>query len=715
MENKVLLKVEGMDCANCALTINRTLKKEGLDEVNVDFMTGEVSFNQPKSVTISHAIHSIHRLGYRVKERSDEVVSDDNVSKVATADNKTEKRFFISLVFTIPLVLHMFLSFSILHEPFFQLVVCLPVMIIGIMQFGKSAFYSLRAGVPNMDVLIFTGSSAAFIYSLAGIFMYYGKPEVHQYMFFETGATIITLVLLGNLIEQRSVKQTTSAITQLQKLQPRTAKKISTSDKGEEIIECNVEDLKTGEVVMLNSGDRIPLDGKIIFGKATVDESMITGESSPVFKTINDNVTGGTIIGDGHVRFIIEHIGRDTVLSRIIELVKAAQHSKPAIQKLGDRISAVFVPVVLLISVSTFIVSLFFLSIPVSKALMNSIAVLVISCPCAMGLATPTAVMVGLGRAAQNGILIKGGITIEQLAGIKTIVFDKTGTITTGNFKIQNINIISGDELYIRSVLYSLEKHSSHPIAKSLQTELKEFASSEIIWKEIKEDKGIGINATDVNGNLFSSGSFQMVKHFYDDLNHDIYLLKNNKLIATIDLEDEVKPYVETVVKNLKEKGIRVIMLSGDRKEKCESAGLKTGITEIYYEKRPEEKLEILAKLVDENPTAMVGDGINDSPALAQATVGISISNASEAAIQSAQVVLLDKQDMRVLLKAIHISELTFSTIKQNLFWAFFYNIIAIPIAAAGYLSPMIGALSMAFSDVIVIGNSLRLRTRRIR
>ena len=715
MDQKVLLKVDGMDCANCAITITRTLAKDGLKDVSVDFMTGEVVFKQTQSENISNAVKSINRLGYRVKSRSDILENSEVEDHLNHSNDKSEWKFFLSLVFTFPLVLHMFLNYPFLHEPIFQLVLCIPVMVIGTLHFGKSAFYSVRAWNPNMDVLIFIGSSAAFVYSLASMISFYGTPEVHQYMFFETGATIITLVLLGNLIEQRSVKQTTSAISNLHALQPRIAKKVEQINGKEKIIECNVEDLKIGETVSINTGDRIPMDGRIIFGQAAVNESMITGESQPAFKTLGDEVTGGTIVEEGNLRIKIEHVGKDTVLSRIIQLVKAAQHSKPKIQKLGDKISAVFVPVVLGISLITFIFSVAILNISVSQALMRSIAVLVISCPCAMGLATPTAVMVGLGRAARNGILIKGGATIELLAGIKTIVFDKTGTLTTGNFKIKNITCISGDESLIRPLLYSLEKHSSHPIAKALQKELSVYSNSLFEWKQITEDKGIGINATDFDGNIFSAGSFQMVKHFYEDLSHDIYVLKNNELIATVDLEDEVKPNVSVIMSELKKRGMRLILLSGDRKIKCEALAMQTGITEIYYEKLPKEKLEILDKLVKENPTAMIGDGINDAPALTQATVGISISNASEAAIQSAQIILLDKQDLQILLKALRLGEMTYSTIRQNLFWAFFYNVIAIPIAAAGMLNPMIGALSMAFSDIIVIGNSLRLRIRKIR
>ncbi len=714
MDKKVLLKVQGMDCTNCALTINRTLTKEGFKDVTVEFITGEVSFapSQPKEESISKAVKSIRQLGYQIYDPADTV--EEHIHSEEPKTNKSEKRFFISLLFTIPLFFHMLLPIQLLHNPIFQLLLCLPVIYIGFIQFGKSAYYSIKARVPNMDVLIFIGSTSAFLYSLAGLIIYNGSPEVQQYLFFETAATIITLVLLGNLIEQRSVKKTTSAITQLGLMQPAFAKKIVLKNGKEEIISCEAKTLQKGDLVLINTGDRLPSDGIIISGKGSINESMLTGESQPVYKTENDSITGGTILEDGNLRIQVTETGKNTVLARIIELVKSAQHSKPKIQKLGDRISAIFVPVVLGISFLTFLYYFFFTDVTVSKALMNSVAVLVISCPCAMGLATPTAVMVGLGRAARNGILIKGGSTIEELAKIKTFVFDKTGTLTTGNFKIKNVKCFDVDEKTVLEILYSLEKNSSHPIARSLQVELAPYATSKYEWHNIQEDKGIGINATDSKGDLYSAGSFQMVKHFYNDLDHEIYVLKNNQLIAIVDLEDEIKTGVIEVVKKLKQKGNRIVLLSGDRKKNCESVAQKAGITEYYFEKLPAEKLIILEKLMLEYPTAMVGDGINDAPALAKATIGISVSDATDAAIQSSQVILLSAKDITILLKALRISNLTFQTIKQNLFWAFFYNVVAIPIAAAGFLSPMIAALSMAFSDIFVIGNSLRLRTRKL-
>lgn len=718
---KTLLKVEGMDCANCAQTITRTLEKSGLENVQVNFITGEVVFEEVKPDRLSKVKRDINGLGYTVVESPESPGREDKIAQAGPADSeshykKTARKFYFSLFFTIPLLLHMVLSHSWLHHPQVQFLLCVPVMLVGWWHFGRSAWKSIQAGAANMDVLITLGSSAAFFYSIIGSFFLTTEKQIEDFLFFETAATIITLVLLGNLIEQRSVRQTTSAIQELSKLQATKAKKIF-RNQGEEIIqEVLVEELKIGDEVQVNTGDKIPVDGKIISGQALINEAIITGESIPVLKSKEEAVIGSTLVESGSIRIMTEQIGSTTTLSRIISLVKNAQMSKPPIQELGDKISTIFVPAVVGISVLTFLIAHFFVNKSMQDALMSSIAVLVISCPCAMGLAAPTAIMVGLGRAAQNGILIKGGRTLELLSSLKTIVFDKTGTLTTGNFIIRELNILKGSEAEIKTVLFALEKNSSHPIAKSLVRELKsyEVAANKFVWKKIEEDKGLGINATLENGDLFSLGSFQMVRHFYQDLNHSLYLLRNNELIATIDLEDEIKSGTKEVIESLKKLGMRVIMVSGDRDVICQSVAKKVGIEEVHSEKMPDQKLTLIAEFSARQPTAMIGDGINDAPALAQANLGISMSDASAIAIQSAQVVLLHRQDLSVLIKALRIGKKTYSTIKQNFFWAFLYNVIAIPFAAAGYLSPMIGALSMAFSDLIVVGNSVRLKFTRI-
>ena len=707
-ETNTILNIEGMDCSNCALGITKTLQKKGMENVYVDFATGEARFLLANKSKLKSIIEDINKLGYKVIDSK----TNEKEKKLSTV----EKRFYFTLPFTIILFFgHMLLGEDfILNKPYIQLILCLPVFIIGVIHFGKSAWGSLKMRFPNMDVLIFIGSTAAFIYSIIGIYLFNNSPEVHHYLFFETTATIITLVLLGNVFEHRSVKKTTNAIQDLANLQVNKAKIISLQFGKEVITEVEIKDIVIGSMLQVNTGDKIPVDGTIISGEALIDESMITGESIPVEKFNANNVIGGTILVNGNIRIRTEAIGKDTVLSKIIELVKKAQQNKPEIQKLGDRISAIFVPVVLSISIITFILSFFILNISATEAMLRSIAVLVVSCPCAMGLATPTAVMVGIGRAAKRGILIKGGNTLELFAKTKNIVFDKTGTLTTGNFKIKNINYIGEiSEEEVKELLFRLEQHSSHPIAKSIVSELKNSSSNKT-FNTINEEKGLGISAVDNEKNTYRLGSYKIAETVTKDNSHNIYLLKNEKLIATLDIEDDVKLNAAETIKQLKSQGIKSILLSGDSKQKCEEFATKVNIDTVYSNQLPSEKLQIIDRLTTEQDTAMVGDGINDAPALAKATVGISLSNATQVAIQSAQIILLKHNDLSVLTETYLISKHTLITIKQNLFWAFFYNIVAIPAAAMGLLNPMMGALIMAFSDVIVIGNSIRLRTKKL-
>jgi Cu+-exporting ATPase len=436
---------------------------------------------------------------------------------------------------------------------------------------------------------------------------------------------------------------------------------------------------------------------------------MITGESLPVNKKINDRIIGGTIITDGNIKMIVTKIGEDTLLSQIINLVKDAQNNKPNIQKIGDTISAIFVPLVISISTLTFLIGHFYFLIDFQDALLRSIAVLVISCPCAMGLATPTAVMVGIGRAAKSGILIKGGDTLEKLAYIKNIVFDKTGTLTTGEFEVSELNIINGDEKEIKNIIYNLELNSSHPIASSLCNAFAKY-NEPLELSQIIEKKGISISAI-INNEQYTIGSSKIITL---DNKYDLYLLKNGNQIATLNIIDSLKPKTKEVVNQITNLGYETTLLSGDKKEKCEQTGSLIGISNIISECLPNEKLSSIENLQSISPTAMVGDGVNDAPALAKASVGISLVNATQIAIQSADVVLLNKNDLDQLPKSLLIGKHTLLTIKQNLFWAFAYNIFAIPLAISGLLNPMWGALFMAFSDVVVIGNSIRLRYKKI-
>ncbi len=698
------LKIEGMTCANCALGIKKHLDKNGVQNVSVNFASAEASFIKTQEHNFDNVKALIQAIGFNVKERS----TQDSAPEYSAL----EKKFFFTLFFTIPLFSHMFLpKDSILHNALLQFVLCLPVFFVGCIHFGKSAYSSLKSGLPNMDVLILMGSSAAFFYSIYGWVLYNGTEQAHHFLFFETTATIITLVLLGNVLEHRSVRQTTTAIRELSAIKKGIAKK----EVNNQIEEVSFDKIKVDDILIVNTGDKIPVDGKVIWGSALIDESMLTGESIPINKALEERVIGGTILKSGSIKMQATSVGDDMLISQIIDMVRNAEENKPKIQRIGDKVSGVFVPIVLLIAILTYffsssVISYFSIEAVISDPFLRAIAVLVISCPCAMGLATPTAVMVGIGRAAKKGILLKGGGTLEKLATIKNIVFDKTGTLTTGDFAIKQITILEGDEQFIKSVIYNLEKHSSHPIAQSLVKNLKTNAEN-LALTEINEEKGIGISAK-IDADYYQIGSNRISDNLKNE--HDLFLLKNNKVVAYIDIEDELKKDTEVVINKVKSLGIETILLSGDKVKKCEDLNQKIKFSEVFAQQLPKEKLMQIEKLVSKNPTAMFGDGINDAPALAKATVGISIGNATEVAIDSSDVILLHKSELSQLPKSLQVARHTLLTIKQNLFWAFSYNIVAIPIAAMGFLNPMWGALFMAFSDVIVIGNSIRLKYKKI-
>lgn len=710
ISHHITLQVQGMDCANCALGITRKLSQKGHSAIQVNFATGEASLDLAPGSSKSQVIEAIETLGYHVIEPSYTDISKRQLRL------SVEQRFWFCLVFTIPLFFgHLFFAHSAwINQALVQLILCIPVMVIGGFHFIKSAWLSLRSGVPNMDVLIAVGSVSAFVYSCIGMLLFDGHDQ-HNYLFFETAATIITLVLLGNLLEQRSVKRTTSAIDELTQLQPTIAHRIRKHGEHEHLEEISASELRVGDLIQINTGDSIPADAEVITGTGAVNESMLTGESIPVNKDIGHSLATGTVVMQGPLRAKVIRIGGDTLLARIIALVKDTQQSKPPIQQLADRISAVFVPIVLGIALLTFAISYWWVNLFLSDALLHSIAVLVISCPCAMGLATPTAVMVGLGRAARKGILIRGSRTLELLADVRTVVFDKTGTLTTGKFSAIQLNPLHSNELeLVKSMLFALEKQSSHPLAQSIVSLLEkdESIDHKQTLLEVRELPGIGIQAKDAEGNIWKAGSWRLLNE--RDKAHSIYLMRNNELVATADLIDEIRPGTANLIQFLHRRNIKTVLLSGDRFLQSELVARQLGIQTTIAEQLPEQKLEHIARLSLEGRTIMVGDGINDAPALARADVGVSAGQATPVALQSAQVVLLGTGDLDKLRDAILIGRHTLLTIRQNLFWAFFYNILAIPLAAFGLLSPMIAALSMAFSDVIVIGNSIRLRTKKL-
>ncbi len=702
---KVTWKVDGMTCANCALTINKFLEKQGMQQIRVNPIDGDVSFELMEGTDKNRLKKGIYDLGYHV---SSDAVGDKKTKAAFLSTNV--QRLVFCLPFTLVLMLHMLESVVHIHwlmNPWIQLALCLPVFLIGMNFFGRSAIKSIRNKMPNMNVLVALGALAAFVYSLIGTLI--GQGE--QYLFYETAATIITLVFFGNYLEDASMQSTQRALKSLMKSQKVMANMIAFDEHHQEVIfPIENTQLKVGDLILIRSGEQVPIDAKILWGDAHVNESLLTGESIPVHKIAKDKIIGGSILESGSVKAQVTATGDDTVLSGILQLVKEAQGEKPPIQHLADKISGVFVPIVVGIAAVTFIGNYMYLG-SLTDSLLRSIAVLVIACPCAMGLATPAAIAVGLGRAARNGILFRNATSLENFRNIRQIVFDKTGTLTTGSFKLSRFKEINIEEFDFKTIVFSLEKYSTHPIAVSVAAAFK--GKQEIKWRSIEEVKGIGMKGIDNDGNEYWAGSYKIASSLTNESNHNVYILKNSKLIGWLDVEDEIRPESKEIIAHLKKLGLKTILLSGDRREKCKHIQDLLGLDEFIAEQSPEEKLKKIDELTKASPTAMVGDGINDAPALAKATIGISLSEASQLAIQSAQVVLMNA-GLKKLPTALGLGKHTYITIKQNLFWAFFYNIIALPVAAFGLLTPTLGALVMGLSDVVLAINSVRLFVKKV-
>jgi P-type Cu+ transporter len=744
---KVQWIVEGMTCSNCALTVNNYLQKQGLEQVKVNPINGEVSFQIKDGSNKPNLIKGIGSLGYQVVQTEGEVpVRNKRLFK------NHRQRLLFCLLFTLPLMLHMFDRWIHIHwlmNPYVQLALCLPVFIAGMDFFARSAIKSIRNGYPNMNVLVTIGAVASFVYSLTGTLLNLGP----DYLFYETTASIITLVLFGNYLEDVSIQTTQKAIRSLARSQKVMANMIAFDGDHQELI-FPVENtvLKHGDLVLIKSGEQVPADGKILWGDAGIDESIITGESLPVEKHAKDTVIGGSLVVDGTLKVLVTAEAKDSVLSNIINLVKQAQGEKMEIRKLADKISAIFVPVVLIISLLTFVINYIVLG-NFADPLMRSIAVLVIACPCAMGLATPAAIAVGLGRAAKNGVLFRHARSLELFKDIRQVVFDKTGTLTTGHFVINNYKILGAglDDDAFKRILFSIEKYSNHPIARSVSAAWR--TKNEMRWAKVEEIKGSGMQATDKEGNIYEAGSYThitrsvtpererslsgavsiadygSVEYLAADKTviadagngiaggmedgHNLYLSINGELAGWVDMKDEIRPEAKQVVSYLKSKGIKTWLLSGDRKSKSTLVANELGIDDVMAEQSPSQKADFVGKLTAMAPTAMVGDGINDAPALAKATIGVSMADASQVAIETGDVILMNK-GLKNLPLALGLGKHTYLTIKQNLFWAFIYNIVAIPVAAIGLLTPTFGALVMGLSDVVLAVNSVRLFVKKV-
>lgn len=750
-------KVEGMSCSTCALTIGKYLEKKGLQNVRVSLATGDVSFDTNEAIDGGQLQKDIRDLGYTViSQRA------GDAAPVRRGLNKHLRYFLFCLPFTILLLLHMLPGGSSLHwlmHPWIQLLLCLPVFITGMLFFGRSAVRSLLNRSPNMNVLIAVGSTAAFLYSLAGTLFRLG-PE---YLFYETTASIITIVFLGYYLEDASVQTTQRSLGSLIDTQKTMANMIAFDDKHQEVL-FPVENtqLRSGDLILVRSGERVPADCKVLWGEATTDESILTGESLPVDKKAKDMLIGGSLLVSGTVKAQVTAASADSVLAGIVRMVTQAQGERPPIQRLADRISAVFVPVVLGLAVLTFLGNDAY-SHQTGQALMRSVAVLVIACPCAMGLATPAAIAVGLGRGARKGILFRNARHLEAFRTIRQVVFDKTGTLTTGEFSISGWQVQPGvDEDLFRGIAVSLEKYSGHPIARSITREWKDAPTARqhaplrqegqpaplhqegqhaplrqesqpaplhqesqhaplrkesqpapLRWEKVEEVKGKGMRGVTKAGDEYWAGSYAVAAGLTDDDKHNVYIVANGRLLGSIDVADSIRPEAAAVVQWLQKKGIHTVLLSGDRRQPAVRVAEALGIGEVLAEQTPEQKLRQVTRLTDAMPTAMVGDGINDAPALARATIGLSMSEAAQLAVETADVVLMN-HGLRLLPEALGLGRHTYSTIRGNLFWAFFYNILAIPVAALGWLTPAVAALVMGLSDVILVLNSLRLYITKV-
>jgi Cu+-exporting ATPase len=706
MNQSHTLEVQGMTCASCANAVTKTLQRRGLSNISVNHASGEVRFDTGDAIPLEPVYDAIDGLGYRTLRPGLEVglETDDHEGHDHGTLADTLLPWCIAL--TIPLLAHMVSGWWLLHNVWFQLALATPVFIMGWLVFGRSSIQSLRNGWPNMNVLILLGATAAYGYSLRSL-----VGSAHQFMFFETTASIITLVMLGNWLEHRTVKATTKSIDALTKLQPQTARLVQVDSLGREsVMEVEAKYLRTDDLVRVAEGEAIPVDGVVETGDLQVDEKMLTGEALPAHRVRGEAVTGGTLVVSGSALVRTTRVGKASTLSRIVELVRQAQATKPPLQKLADKISGIFVPAVLGISVLTLVINYFIGGHPFGESMSRAIAVLVISCPCAMGLATPAAVAVGLGRAARMGILVKGGDTLERIKKIRTIVFDKTGTLTTGNLQIAATQFSGISEAELKDIVVSLEKHSAHPIAKSI---LAQWSAGTVQdYSGIEEIKGHGMQGFR-NGALWKLGKRSWAAPTAGPEDYDLYLSEDGQYRGALKLEDELRPDAAETIRTLKAQGYETVLISGDRQEKSASVAEQVGIETVYAGQTPEGKAQLLDELLQKGGVAMVGDGINDAPSLAKATVGISLSDASQIAVQSAQIILSGNKLSR-LPHALKLGIYTERTIKSNLFWAFIYNVIAIPVAAAGYLSPTWGAGVMALSDVVLVLNSLYLGVRRL-